>query len=100
MRTIAQQENTSIAGKRVLPAQDNEWPISMIVVGFAITVCIYGYELINGRSTIFNLFSLWTRDWSQWLFQPIQLNLISALVAAGFLFYLAGFLMMSREEEF
>ena len=99
MHTISQQENARAKGRALPPAQDGEWPISMIVVGFAITVCIYSYELINGRSTAFNLFSLWTRDWSQWLFQPIQLNLIGALIATGFLSYLAGFLMMSREKQ-
>jgi len=79
--------------------QTSEWPISMVAAGIAVTFCIYAYELFNGRSTTFNLYSLWTDGWAQWLFEPMQLNLVGLLIASSFAFYLIGFFSIFRERE-
>jgi hypothetical protein len=79
--------------------QTSEWPISMVAAGIAVSFCIYAYELFNGRSTTFNLYSLWTDGWEQWLFEPLQLNLVGLLIASSFAFYLIGFFSIFRERE-
>ncbi|NKB38217.1 MAG: hypothetical protein GKR93_13815 [Gammaproteobacteria bacterium] len=99
MAIVRQQKRPEFLAKNVSAAQRGEWPITLIVAAFATTLCMYSYELLNGRSTVFNLFALWTRDWTQWLFQPLQLNFIGLVVAASFLTYLAGFLLLFRQRE-
>lgn len=93
-------EKIKIISQDPAPIQTSEWPISMIAAGIAITFCIYAYELLNGRSTTFNLYSLWTDGWAQWLFEPVQLNLVGLLIAGSFAFYLFGFFSMFRDREF
>jgi hypothetical protein len=93
-------EKSTIAAKEPPPIQSSEWPISIVIAGIAMTLCIYTYELLNGRSTTFNLFSLWTDGWGQWLFAPVQLNFVGLAIATGFVFYLVGFLLMLRDRDF
>ncbi|MBT7950381.1 MAG: hypothetical protein HN764_02035 [Gammaproteobacteria bacterium] len=93
-------EKIKIVAQEPTPIQTSEWPISMVAAGIAITFCIYAYELFNGRSTTFNLYSLWTDGWQQWLFSPVQLNLVGLLIAGSFAFYLFGFFSMLRDREF
>ncbi len=98
-RVEKHDEKTKNLSQAALPIQNSEWPITMMVMGIAMTFCIYGYELLNGRSTSFNLFSLWTEGWTQWLYQPLQLNIVGLMIATAFASYLLGFLLMFRDRD-
>ncbi len=99
MAIIRQQQRPDIPAVDVSSAQTGEWPITLIVTAFAMSLCIYSYELLNGRSTVFNLFSFWTQEWTQWFFQVPQLNPVGFIITASFLAYLAGFLFLFQEHE-
>ena len=82
----------SIAGKTT-------WSIAMLVAGFTITLGLYSYQLLQGQSTLFNIFSLWNGEWSQWVMTPLQFNQVGLGLACGFVCYAMGFLLMLEQRE-
>lgn len=76
------------------------WPIALLITGFTITLGLYSYQFLVGQSPLFNMYSLWNGEWTQWLITPLQLNLVGLGLGCGFVFYVAGFLMMLEQREF
>ncbi len=75
------------------------WAIVMLVAGFTITLGLYSYQLFQGQSTLFNIFSAWNGEWSQWLMTPLQFNQVGLGLACGFICYAMGFLLMLEQKE-
>ncbi len=75
------------------------WSIIMLVAGFTITLGLYSYKLFQGQSTLFNIFSLWNGEWSQWVMTPLQFNQVGLGLACGFICYAMGFLLMLEQKE-
>ena len=100
---MARIENTESSvphySESLIASGTGNWSIAMLVVGFTITLGLYTYQLFQGQSTLFNIFSLWNGEWSQWVITPLQFNQVGLGLACGFVFYAMGFLFMFEQKE-